>query len=125
MEDAAKSTLTTTANHIHLCFVCRPLQIPCAGAYPCDRCWRLALPCRLQPADALAIGGSGSSGSSGGVGGGEEGSPPLSLLQLAFARATPRANAELMIQAFLDLHAAGQVVRERALCGMYVTRACK
>ena len=58
-------------------------------------------------------------GQSDGAGGGDgeiPSTPPL--LELAFARADPRTAAELMTQAFVALHAAGQVVRERALFAM-------
>lgn len=48
--------------------------------------------------------------------------PPPPLLELAFARANPRLSAELMAQAFVTLHAAGRVVRERTLFAMYVRR---
>jgi hypothetical protein len=45
-------------------------------------------------------------------GGGADGS--LSLLELAFTRASPRAAAEVVMQSFMALYAAGRVVPEKA-----------
>lgn len=122
---------------------CTHTQVVCTGAFPCDRCWRLALPCRLQttaPSHAptarsathsfspFSGGGDGEGDGDGQLG--EEGAPPKEPsaaaaassphLQLVFTRANPKANAELLSKAFMELHASGRVVRERALFAMYV-----
>ena len=97
--------------------------------HPTDRCWRLALKCRPQllppgPSSPSAADSSdGGPDTSGGEGERALASTstiptPPPLLELAFARADPRTGAEFMTQAFVALHAAGRVVRERALFAM-------
>lgn len=94
------------------------------------RCWRLALNCRpqvLPPAPSAPSAADSSDGGPDTPGGeGERAlaststipTPLPPLLELAFARADPRTGAEFMTQAFVALHAAGRVVRERALFAM-------
>jgi len=110
----------------------------CTGGFPCDRCWRLAIPCRPQSAAAAAVaaaapassrsslsGGAGdgplgllAAGESGGGVNAAAASPLVPLLELAFARTSPRVAAEVMMQSFMALHATGQVVRAKALGAM-------
>lgn len=85
------------------CKQCNHLRVVCSGTYPCTRCWRLALPCRLQ-GQAEAD---------------NEAAAADPLLELAFTRNTPEPYAELMMQAFMDLHKAGRVSREKALGILY------
>lgn len=117
-----------------VCVQCRRIRIPCeGGGFPCDRCWRLALPCRPQPAHAGRGGGSSGrddealhdSGVSSSSGGGSRAAAnhsgdPGPLLELAIAQCSPRAHAELLAQAFVALHAAGRAIRERVLHAMCV-----
>jgi hypothetical protein len=119
------------------------IQIVCTGTFPCDRCWRLALPCRPQASrkaaaarndggspdgsvgdeeeEAAAAAADGESAAAASAAASSSSSPStLALLKLTFARASPRADAELMIQAFMALHADGKVAQERALFAAYV-----
>lgn len=96
-------------------------QILCSGTFPCQRCWRLALPCRPQEYAAPSAccndtkAGGGAASGRPEEEGAEDRSAPSPLLGLAFSRAAPRACAELTARAFMALHAKGQVAREKAL----------
>jgi hypothetical protein len=73
-------------------------------------------------AAAAAADGEGAAAASAAASSSSSSSSPstLALLKLTFARASPRADAELMIQAFMALHADGKVAQERALFAAYV-----
>lgn len=86
-----------------------------------QRCWRLALPCRPQQlGDGKEDGVE--EGIVGSRSGGESGDGPQAprLIDLAISRGGALGCAELMAQAFMELHAQGRVVREKCVFMAYV-----
>jgi hypothetical protein len=119
------------------CFILGVFQVLCSGTFPCDRCWRLAIPCRPQDYQTPSPAKEGGGGGGGGEGvesgrhqqrreqaaaAGAASSRPL--VALAFSRASPRAHAELAAQAFMALHSSGLVGRDNVLFVMYVRLVC-
>lgn len=87
-------------------------------SFKSQRCWRLALPCRPQQLGDGEEDGpeeEGTVDSWSGGDGGKAGPPGPKLLELAFSRGGPLGCAELMAQAFMELHAQGRVVRNSAI----------
>ncbi|EWM23204.1 c6 transcription [Nannochloropsis gaditana] len=76
------------------CVRCRTGKIKCDGNYPCARCWRLSLPCRVQRLDSWA-------------------STPL--MQLVVDRGDPLALKSLYMRAFCQLEEEGKILRKKAL----------
>lgn len=123
------------------CLQCREARITCdRSSYPCPRCFRLSLPCRLvchvrkggkaarrrcsapgeRPQSTIDGGGGGGGGVHAGNSGIQEGglmqpADPAHLLDLSLGSLDIRGSAQAFLQSFHAAHAAGRVDRGRAL----------
>ncbi|KAM3571214.1 hypothetical protein VYU27_006731 [Nannochloropsis oceanica] len=80
---------------LHTCVRCRVGKMKCDGTYPCHRCWRLSLPCRIQKG---------------------KGTEHLSTVDMVIERTDPTALTELYLRAFRQVQSEGKIERQKAVC---------
>lgn len=117
------------------CLQCREARITCdRSSYPCPRCFRLSLPCRLASRatkrskeerrrrsargelSPSTIGGAAAAGVlEEGGGGSLQPANPACLIELALGSMDVRGSAQAFLRAFHAAHAAGRVDRGRVL----------